>query len=154
LTSRIRYQLVGAIGAAAVAATGLLGVAAAAPSHPNLPAAHGVKVSLRHTAHGRVLVGPNGHSLYIFTSDSRNHSHCKGACRAEWPPLMSKHAPRAGTGVKAAKLGRTRRGQVTYYGHPLYYFFRDDRAGQTRGEDLFRFNGYWYLINRRGHAVV
>jgi predicted lipoprotein with Yx(FWY)xxD motif len=154
VSSRTVHKVVGAVGGAALVASSLLGAAAAAPSHSNAAAARHAKVSLRHTSRGTVLVGPNGHSLYTFTSDSRNHSHCNSACRAYWPRLISKRAPRAGVGVKAAKLGRTTKGQVTYYGHPLYYFRYDTAAGQVNGEDLRDFGGYWYLINRKGHSVI
>ncbi len=132
----------------------MIGVANASPSHSSALAARHAKVSLARTSHGKVLVGPNGHSLYVFTNDTRNRSHCKSACRTFWPPLESTAAPRAGTGVNASKLGRTGAGQVTYYGHPLYYYSGDSHAGQTRGEDLFAFNGYWYLESARGHSVV
>lgn len=148
-----RYKIVGVLGGAALAATSLAGVAGATDRHQAAASHHGAKVSLRHTSHGKVLVGPNGHSLYDFTVDTHNKSHCKAACPASWPPLMSKGKPRAGAGVKVGKLGLTANGQVTYYGHPLYYFADDAAAGQTRGEDQFAFAGYWYLVNAKGHAI-
>jgi predicted lipoprotein with Yx(FWY)xxD motif len=110
-------------------------------------------VSLHHTSKGRVLAGPNGHSLYNFTLDTKNHSNCDSNCRAFWHPLKSRGKPRAGTGVKQRLLGRTSSHQVTYRGRPLYYYILDTRAGQIHGEDRFLSGGYWYLMNAKGRSV-
>jgi predicted lipoprotein with Yx(FWY)xxD motif len=114
----------------------------------------GTLVKLRKTSYGKVLVGPNGHSLYVLTADKRNTSTCNSACRAFWPPLKTKGKPRAGTGVNATKLGQTSNHQVTYYGHPLYYYANDSSAGQTAGEGVHSFGGYWWLITAKGHEVT
>jgi predicted lipoprotein with Yx(FWY)xxD motif len=141
------------IGSAALAAAGLVGATAAA--HASAPAAsHGAKVSLRHTSKGKVLVGPNGHSLYDFSSDTKNHSNCDSTCRLYWHPLKSKHAPRAGTGVRARFLGRTSAHQVTYHGKPLYYYVADTKPGQVKGDDTLASGGYWYLVNAKGKNVT
>jgi len=61
------------------------------------------------------------------------------------------------TGVRASLLGTTKRKtgakQVTYAGHPLYYFKLDKAAGQTNGEGLDFFGGKWYGVNAAGRAV-
>ncbi len=62
-----------------------------------------------------------------------------------WPPLIAGTKGIAGTGVKAALLGTAKRAggklQVTYNGHPLYFFKQDAKAGQTKGEGLSVFGG-------------
>jgi predicted lipoprotein with Yx(FWY)xxD motif len=42
--------------------------------------------------------------------------------------------------------------QVTYAGHPLYYFVQDTKAGQTNGEGLTDFGGRWDPVSAAGKA--
>jgi predicted lipoprotein with Yx(FWY)xxD motif len=143
----------------ALAASGLAGASTAAATSAHAaqrgaPAPHhGVKVSLRHTAKGKVLVGPNGHSLYDFSRDTKNHSNCDSTCRIYWHLLKSKHKPRAGTGVKQRLLGRTSTHQVTYRGKPLYYYVGDTAPGDILGEGSPQSGGVWYLVNAKGKSV-
>lgn len=116
-------------------------------------------VNLRATSLGKVLVSANGHALYLFKHDSGSISSCYGTCATDWPPLLTKAAkPSGGSGVRASLLGTTRRKdgklQITYHGHPLYWFFLDKKAGQTNGEGQNFFGGKWYLVDATGAAVV
>lgn len=107
---------------------------------------------------GGILVDSHGHSLYLFERDQKGKSSCYGGCAGEWPPLIASGKPHAKSGVKAALLGRTKRRdgrwQVTYRGHPLYTFSGDTSRGQTNGEGLDDFGGWWYLISPAGAKVV
>jgi predicted lipoprotein with Yx(FWY)xxD motif len=116
-------------------------------------------VDLRSTAFGKVLVSANGHTLYLFRHDHGTKSTCYGACATNWPPLLTTAAKvTGGSGVKGALLGTTRRTdgklQVTYHGHPLYRFFLDKKAGQTKGQGLNFYGGKWYVVNANGVAVT
>jgi predicted lipoprotein with Yx(FWY)xxD motif len=133
--------------AAAVLAAAALASTAQATQSPT--------VSLRHTSRGNVLVNSRGRTLYLFESDTRNHSNCTGQCASNWPPLLVGGSPHAGPGVSGGKLGSIRRGnshQVTYNGHPLYTFSGDGGAGQTNGEGQFAFGNYWYVVTAAGSA--
>jgi predicted lipoprotein with Yx(FWY)xxD motif len=107
---------------------------------------------------GSILVDGHGHSLYLFERDRNGRSSCYGGCAGEWPPLIASGKPHAKSGVNAASLGRTRRRdgrwQVTYRGHPLYTFSGDTSRGQTNGEGLDDFGGWWYLLSPAGAKVV
>jgi predicted lipoprotein with Yx(FWY)xxD motif len=157
MAGRVRIALVTTVGAALLASYALSAGAAGAAGRARHSVAHtkneGAKISLRHTSRGKFLVDANGHSLYTFSSDTKNHSRCGPACRKTWPPVTTNGKPKAGTGVSASHLRVIKGHQVTYYGHPLYTFFKDTKAGQTKGEGLFKFGGYWYLSSARGSIV-
>jgi predicted lipoprotein with Yx(FWY)xxD motif len=106
---------------------------------------------------GRVLVDAHGKTLYIWAHDKGAKSTCYGDCAEYWPPLLTHGKPVANAGAKAALLGTSRRSdgrmQVTYAGHPLYYFVQDVKAGQTKGEGLTGFGGRWDPISAAGSAV-
>jgi predicted lipoprotein with Yx(FWY)xxD motif len=130
------------------------GVAAAASTSSSATA----KVSVANTGLGRILVDARGHTLYLFANDRHGKSTCTGGCAAFWPPLIATGKPLAGSGVKSALLGRTRRVdgrlQVTYNHHPLYTFAKDVRRGDTNGEQLNAFGAEWYALSAAGTKVV
>jgi predicted lipoprotein with Yx(FWY)xxD motif len=106
---------------------------------------------------GRVLVDAHGKTLYLWAHDKSSKSTCNGDCAAYWPPLLTRGKPIAAAGAKASLLGTSRRSdgrtQVTYAGHPLYYFVKDTKRGQTSGEGLTGFGGRWDPVSAAGTAV-
>jgi predicted lipoprotein with Yx(FWY)xxD motif len=44
--------------------------------------------------------------------------------------------------------------QTAYRGEPLYYYAGDSKPGDTTGQGLFQFNGYWYVVppNAAGYS--
>ncbi|MDX6256460.1 MAG: hypothetical protein QOJ11_2794 [Frankiales bacterium] len=111
------------------------------------------------TSNGKsFLVGGSGRALYLWIPDTKTKSTCSGACAGAWPPLTVKGAPTAGTGATASDLGTISRSdgtkQVTYAGHPLYYFSGDKAAGQTNGEGSNGFGAPWYLIAPSGQQIT
>lgn len=117
----------------------------------------GAVVKAGHSSLGRILVDSHGKTLYLWAHDRGRQSTCYGECAVYWPPLLTSGAPRAMSGARAALLGTTRRVggrmQVTYKGHPLYYFAGDKKAGQTAGEGLTGFGGRWDPVSPSGAAV-
>jgi predicted lipoprotein with Yx(FWY)xxD motif len=115
------------------------------------------KVEIGKTPLGRILVDKRGITLYDFPPDKGTRSVCYGACAALWPPLITKGKPVAGPGVKASLLGTTKRSdgkfEVTYNGHPLYYFVSDRKPGQTTGQGLNQFGGPWWVISPAGKEL-
>jgi len=111
-----------------------------------------------HTSHyGRVLFDQRGFVLYGFTADSARASRCYGACARAWPPLLVKTAAKALRGVDRTKLGTvTRRNgtrQVTYGGHPLYYYVGDTKAGQILCQNVREYGGLWLVVAPSGKLV-
>jgi predicted lipoprotein with Yx(FWY)xxD motif len=114
-------------------------------------------VSLASTSLGKILVGPNGHTLYLFEKDKGVKSACSGSCPAVWPPLTTTGKPGAGSGVDAAKLSVTKRSdgkrQVVYAGHPLYFYSDDTKTGDTKGQGSKAFGAEWYVLSAAGSKV-
>ena len=44
--------------------------------------------------------------------------------------------------------------QVTYQGHPLYYYVGDSNPGSTRGQGLNEFGALWYVLGPSGNAIT
>ena len=111
----------------------------------------GAKVAVARSPLGRILVDSKGITLYDFVKDKRSKSACYGACAALWPPLTTKRKPVAGHGVRASLLGTTKRKdgklEVTYNGHPLYYYVSDRKPGQTTGQGLNQFGAKWWVLS-------
>ena len=70
---------------------------------------------------------------------------------------MSTGTPTLAGGLAKSKLGTTARTggakQITYGGHPLYYFIGDKAPGQTTGEGLKAFGAEWYVLSASGKKV-
>jgi predicted lipoprotein with Yx(FWY)xxD motif len=140
-------------GAAAAVAV-VLATAAAAVAKPT---AHAATVATARTGLGQIVVDGRGRSLYLFEKDSRSRSACSGLCATYWPPLLTSGKPLAIKGAKPSLLGSIRRSdgtrQVTYAGHPVYFFSGDAKRGQTNGEGLKDFGGGWYVLAPTGKKI-
>jgi predicted lipoprotein with Yx(FWY)xxD motif len=120
-------------------------------------AAGSATVNTRHGKLGTFLVGPNGRTLYLFEKDKTTKSTCYDACATAWPPLLTSGKPKAAGSTKSALLGTTKRKdgkmQVTYKGHPLYYFIQDKKAGDTKGQNVDAFGAEWYVLGTNGKKI-
>jgi predicted lipoprotein with Yx(FWY)xxD motif len=97
---------------------------------------------------GKILVGKDGMSLYIYTPDPLNDSVCYDQCAKAWPPLTVDSADKLtvadGIPGKFATIKRKDDTlQVTYNGFPLYYWFKDTKAGDTTGH---RVGHVWWVV--------
>jgi predicted lipoprotein with Yx(FWY)xxD motif len=130
------------------------------PSSSTVAAASATGVAIHTTkgVDGMYLTGPSGRALYLWVADSNDKSSCSGACATAWPPLITKGAPIAAAGVNAADLGTITRAdgtkQVTYKGHPLYYFVADSSAGKIKGQGSNSFGAKWWLVAPSGDAIT
>ncbi|MDQ1716047.1 MAG: hypothetical protein QOC60_1992, partial [Frankiaceae bacterium] len=98
---------------------------------------------------GTYLTDAAGRTLYLWEADRKGRSACGGACAAAWPPVVG--LPRAAGAVAPAGLGTSTRSdgkqQVTYDGHPLYYFSFETGAGSTAGQGSAGFGAYWWVVS-------
>jgi predicted lipoprotein with Yx(FWY)xxD motif len=140
---------------AASSPAGPYGSSRSAPAASTPAAETAVTVSTKTAKVGTVLAGRKGLTLYIFASDKPGSSSCNGACAQVWSPLTgSAHA--SGKAV-SADLGTITRSdgtkQVTYKGHPLYYFAKDKDNGDAYGQGITSFGASWYVLAPSGNKI-
>jgi predicted lipoprotein with Yx(FWY)xxD motif len=119
---------------------------------------HSTVVTTRDTSLGQILVDAQGRTLYLFQKDTGPASTCNGSCASYWPPVPVTGQPQASGKAAATSIGVVSRSdgkrQLTYAGHPLYYYVGDSKAGQARGQGLNLFGAGWYVLDRAGVAVL
>jgi hypothetical protein len=96
--------------------------------------------------------------VYLWAKDSGGMSSCSGACASAWPPVTSSSAVTASGGAKSSDLGTITRSdgtkQVTYDGHPLYYYVGDSGPGMSSGQGSDQFGAKWWLVAPTGSDVT
>ena len=131
------------------------GYGASSSSAPASAAA--VTVTTGTSSLGTILTGATGRALYLFEKDTGGKPACSGACAQGWPPLLTTGTPAAVAGVSMSLLGTVKRAdgtvQVTYAGHPLYYFVGDTKPGDIKGEGSQAFGAGWDLISPAGKKI-
>ena len=108
---------------------------------------------------GNIIVDDKGLSIYMFTVDARNVSRCEGACLTAWPPMMltkdqTLDDVELGGNLRRSLLGVAMRENgsrhVTYNGYPLYWWFRDAKAGDVSGQWV---GDVWFVLSDSGAPV-
>jgi predicted lipoprotein with Yx(FWY)xxD motif len=119
--------------------------------------AQAVVVSTKHNKLGTILDAGSKHlTVYLFEADKGSTSTCTAACEKVWPPVIASSAT-ASASATQAKLGTTTRPdgskQVSYNGHPLYYFEQDKDDGDAYGQGSKAFGAGWYVLNPAGNKI-
>jgi predicted lipoprotein with Yx(FWY)xxD motif len=116
----------------------------------------GVTIKTSDSQFGQVLFDGDDQAIYYFDKESGSKSECYGECAVAWPPVLTKGDPQAGSGAQAGLLGTTQRNdgttQVTYDGHPLYYYI-DDPKGEVDCHNVNEFGGLWLAVQGNGQPV-
>jgi predicted lipoprotein with Yx(FWY)xxD motif len=111
------------------------------------------RLTVHSSEYGKTIFGPSGKVVYVFGADRGSTSRCYGVCAKAWPPLLTTGAPLAGRGVQTKLLGTTKRRngtlQVTYNGHPLYYYHADE-VGKIMCQHANMHGGLWLVIKPNG----
>lgn len=96
---------------------------------------------------GTFLTDQAGRTLYMYTKDDVGLSNCYGGCAAAWPPLMAQSDPALPADLPGV-VGTTQRNdggsQITYNGMPLYYWAKDQKPGDTTGQNV---GGVWFVVS-------
>ena len=138
-------------GAAAVAAT-------PDASSATTPAVErrGEKLTVVRSQFGRILADGRGQAVYVFDRETSSKAACYGACAKAWPPVLTRGRPVAGKGVRAGRVGTTRRRggkrQLTMDGRPLYYYV-DDAPGRVLCHNVEEFGGLWLVVGPTSASV-
>lgn len=132
--------------------------AASTTGSTSTAASAGAVVVSKHSHDGTILAaGPKRLTVYLFEGDHGTSSSCTGACAQVWPPVTTAAAASAAGGAIAADLGTTTRAdgtkQVTYKGHPLYFFAKDKDDGDAYGQGVHGFGADWYVLKPSGAKV-
>jgi predicted lipoprotein with Yx(FWY)xxD motif len=122
------------------------------------PTAAGMVVTTKHNKLGTILAaGPKKLTVYLFEADKGTTSACSGACAKAWPPVTTSGSAQATGAALSSDLGTTKRSdgteQVTYKGHPLYFFEKDGDAGDAYGEGSKAFGAGWYVLRPNGSKI-
>jgi len=156
LTSRLRYPWLIASLAAIALLSAACGSSASSPTTTQATptgsgaTARAVKLaSATLPSVGSVLTGPSGMTLYYFTTDSPSSTTCTGQCAVVWPPL---EVPAGSTPTLSSSISGTvatisrpdGTTQVTYKGHPLYYYRGDTAPGTDKGQGV---GGTWFVLS-------
>jgi predicted lipoprotein with Yx(FWY)xxD motif len=115
-------------------------------------------ITTKTSSGGSFLTNSAGRAVYLFMADSTGKSACDGACAAAWPPVIAASQPTAAGSAQATDLGTITRSdgtkQVTYDGHPLYYFEGDTGPGTDKGQGLDNFGAKWWLVAPTGSSIT
>jgi predicted lipoprotein with Yx(FWY)xxD motif len=163
--AKLAAGVTGAVGVAVLAAACSSGSsstgAAASGSSPAASApgsaASGSAATVIKTASasgGTFLTDGSGRAVYLWVKDTGDASMCTGACAGAWPPVTTTSTATASGGAQASDLGTITRSdgtkQVTYDGHPLYYFAGDSGPGMATGQGSDEFGAKWWLVQPSG----
>ena len=119
------------------------------------PATGTENLTLATGSDGQYLADTSGRAVYMLEGDAE----CIGDCLAAWPPVVvTTSTPTVGTSLQAGLVSTVERDdgtlQLTYNGHPLYYYNTDTGAGMAMGQDVTDDFGEWYLVGPTGLAIV
>jgi len=105
----------------------------------------GVKIMQKEEL-GNFLAAGNGMTLYSFTRDEKNVSHCIEGCAVNWPPFHidpSAIIEGCKSSDFAAITRKDGRKQTTYKNIPLYHFINDKYPGDTFGQGIGK---VWFVV--------
>ena len=116
----------------------------------------GTAIELGDSQFGPVLFDEAGQAIYLFDKETAGQSRCYGECAVEWPPVLTDGEPEAQGGISQGKLGvvdrRDGTRQVTYNGHPLY-FYAHEAPSEVRCHNVPGFGGIWLALNAEGNPA-
>ena len=131
------------------------GAATETPSSP--AAAAGTTITTGDSDFGAMLFDASKQAIYLFDAETTSRPECYDACAEAWPPVLTSGAPRVAGAARADLLGTTKRRdgttQVTYAGHPLYYYAHE-RPGQVLCHDVDEYGGLWLVVTPSGRPAA
>jgi predicted lipoprotein with Yx(FWY)xxD motif len=106
---------------------------------------------------GMMLFDGTGQAIYLFDKEQTTKPECYRACAEAWPPVLTKGTPTAEDSAKQNLLDTTKRTdgktQVTYGGHPLYYYAHEAK-NEVKCHNIQGFGGLWLVVTPAGRAAA
>ena len=130
--------------------------AAESPSPSEASPRTGTRIRVADSEFGPMLFATSGQAIYLFDKEEGSRAECYGACAADWPPVLTDGEPQGVRGARPGLLGTTERRdgslQVTYGGHPLYFYAHED-PWQVLCHDFVEYGGTWFVVQPDGDAA-
>ena len=164
--ARLAVGVGGALGAALLAAACSSGSSSSAAGGASPSAAapaasasgSGSTVITTASSSGSTFLTDGGKAVYLWGKDGNGMSACSGACAGAWPPVTATGTVTAAGGATASDLGTITRSdgtkQVTYDGHPLYFYAGESGSGMANGQGSDNFGAKWWLVSPSGGDVT
>jgi predicted lipoprotein with Yx(FWY)xxD motif len=91
-----------------------------------------------------ILTSSYGKTMYTFDKDQMGSgkSECVSTCADNWPPVYVESGIKL-SGDFASITRSNGQKQLTYKGKPLYFFNKDQKAGDMTGDNL---NNVWHVV--------
>jgi predicted lipoprotein with Yx(FWY)xxD motif len=106
---------------------------------------------------GEILFDGTGQAIYLFGKEKTPKAECYGECAEAWPPVLTRGAPVAAGSADTSALGTTKRTdgstQVTYGGHPLYYYAHEGK-NEVLCHNVREYGGLWLVLTPAGEAAA
>ena len=100
-----------------------------------------------------MLFDKTGQAIYLFDLETSPKPGCYGECAEAWPPVLTRGEPVASGQARAGLLGTTKRDdgttQVTYDGHPLYFYAHEGKR-QVLCHNIEEYGGLWLVVQPDG----
>jgi predicted lipoprotein with Yx(FWY)xxD motif len=132
-------------------------VGSTAAESPTTEIAPGVTITTADSAYGRILFDGSGQAIYLFDKETSSSPDCYDDCAIAWPPVVTDEPPVATEETMTGLLATTPRTdgsmQVTYAGHPLYYYANEGK-NEVTCHDVYEFGGVWLAVAPTGVAAA
>jgi predicted lipoprotein with Yx(FWY)xxD motif len=127
---------------------------ASATATPGGPATALIRVA-RIQGFGLFLTDNAGRTLYAFAKDTKDASNCTDTCVQNWPPFTAPSEPQVDSPLNATLVTMVARQdgtmQVSYDGHPLYYYSGDRNLGDVKGHGI---GNVWHVLSPKGSPMT
>ena len=101
----------------------------------------------RDTSIGTVVTDASGRTVYAFTKDAGDASACTGSCAETWPPVPAPATASGNVGIAPRSDGTA---QMTFAGHRIYYYAKDEKPGDVRGQAV---GNNWFALMPDGSLL-
>lgn len=123
---------------------------------PAPPSTTGTVITTGDSEFGTMLFNEKKQAIYIWEREGSEKPECYGNCAEAWPPVLTDGEPQAAGSANSSLLGTTTRTdgsiQVTYNGHPLYYYAHEG-PGEVECHNISTHGGLWWVIQPSGNRA-